>query len=352
MRSKAGFLWDVYVWGRNLHIVLIIARRQLSSGSTMTLLFPLTVGNLLCWFNWIFWLLLTLSIIFSFSQGYQSVLASVTMHWIDFVLIYLITHSFSESEMFSLMWMTYLIEFFKVLCWVLCYNYSLYTSPLGDIARSYGLCYHFFADDTQLFLSFETSSAEDLSICKSTIEECIREIELWMLANKLKLNSNKTEILAFAPSYCPHPALNNLVIVSETVDCSTTAKNTGVIFNNSLSMLTHVTAVCKSPFFHLWNIFKMHKFLSYGTCKILIHAFIMSRIDYCNSLLYGHLKCILQRLQTVLNGAAGLIHLSSRCKHVTPLLIQLHWLPIEQRITFKIAVIRFKALHGSTSLSS
>ena len=96
----------------------------------------------------------------------------------------------------------------------------------------------------------------------------------------------------------------------------------------------------------------MHKFLSYGTCKILIHAFIMSRIDYCNSLLYGHLKCILQRLQTVLNGAAGLIHLSSRCKHVTPLLIQLHWLPIEQRITFKIAVIRFKALHGSTSLSS
>ena len=72
-----------------------------------------------------------------------------------------------------------------------------------------------------------------------------------------------------------------------------------------------------------------------------------SRIDYCNSLLYGQPKCILQRLQSVLNSAARLIHLSSRCEHVTSLLIQLHWLPIEHRITFKIAVITFKALHGS-----
>ena len=61
----------------------------------------------------------------------------------------------------------------------------------------------------------------------------------------------------------------------------------------------------------------------------------------------GQPKCILQRLQSVLNSAARLIHLSSRYEHVTPLLIQLHWFPIEQRITFKIAVITFKALHGS-----
>jgi len=172
-------------------------------------------------------------------------------------------------------------------------------------------------------------SAEDLSICKSTIEDCVRDIDLWMLANKLKLNIDKTEILVFLSCYCPRPTLNNLVIASETVDCSTTAKNIGVIFNSSLSMLRHVTAVCKSSFFHLRNIFKIRKFLSYDTCKILTHALIMSRIDYCNLLLYGQPKCILQRLQSVLNSAAKLIHLSSRYEHVTPLLIQLHWLSIE-----------------------
>ena len=75
-------------------------------------------------------------------------------------------------------------------------------------------------------------------------------------------------IIVFSSSYRPRPALKNLVIASDTVDCSTTAKNIGVIFNNSLSMLPHVTAVCKSSFFHLRNIFKIRKFLSYDTCKL------------------------------------------------------------------------------------
>ena len=225
--------------------------------------------------------------------------------------------------------------------------YSLYTSPLGDIARSHGLSYHFYADDTQLYLSFETSSPEDLSTCTSALEDCVKDIDLWMLNNKLKLNSGKTEIIVFSSSYRTRPALKNLVIASDTVDCSTTAKNIGVIFNNSLSMLPHVTAVCKSSFFHLRNSFKIRKFLSHDACKTLIHAFITARINCCNSLLYGQPKCILKRLQSVLNSAARLIHLTSRYEHVTPLLIQLHWPPIEQRITFKIAVITFKALHGA-----
>ena len=77
-----------------------------------------------------------------------------------------------------------------------------------------------------------------------------------------------------------------------------------------LSMLPHVTAVCKSSFFHLRNIFKIRKFLSYDICKTLIHAFVTARIDYCNSLLYGQPKCILKRLQSVLDSAARLIHLT------------------------------------------
>ena len=56
--------------------------------------------------------------------------------------------------------------------------YSLYTSPLGDIARSHGLSYHFYADDTQLYLSFETLSPEDFSTCTSALEDCVKDIDL------------------------------------------------------------------------------------------------------------------------------------------------------------------------------
>ena len=97
-----------------------------------------------------------------------------------------------------------------------------------------------------------------------------------MLANKVKLNSDKAEILVFSSPNFSRPALNYLVIasdMSEAVDYSTTAKP-------SLSMVPHVTAVCKSSSFHLRNILKFRKFLSYDTCKILIHALVASRIDY------------------------------------------------------------------------
>ena len=70
-----------------------------------------------------------------------------------------------------------------------------------------------------------------------------------MLDNKLKVNSGKTEIIVFSSSYLPRPVLNSLVIASDIVNFSTIAKNIGVIFNNSLSMVPHFTAVCQSSVF-------------------------------------------------------------------------------------------------------
>ena len=111
------------------------------------------------------------------------------------------------------------------------------------------------------------------------------------------------------------------------------------------SMAPHVTAVCKSAFFHLRNISKIRKFLNTETTKSLVHAFITSKVDYCNSLLYGVPKYLLLRLQRVLNCAARIVFKSNKYDHITPLLKELHWLPIEQRIKFKIFLITFKALN-------
>ena len=136
-----------------------------------------------------------------------------------------------------------------------------------------------------------------------------------------------------------------MAISNEMVDCSSVVKNIGVLFDESLSMLPHVTATCKSAFFHLRNISKIRNFLTSDTTKTVVHAFVTSKLDYCNSLLYGQPKYVLKRLQYVQNCATRLIHQSQKYDHVTPLLINLHWFPVEQRIKFKILVITFKSLH-------
>ena len=175
--------------------------------------------------------------------------------------------------------------------------YSSYTFPLGDIARHHNMTFHFYADDSQFYISFKTCCVDDMELSKARIEACILDINLWMVQNRLKLNQDKTEVLVFSSSYRPKPGLHDLTIVEEIVSCSSTAKDIGVVLEDSISKVPHITAVCKSAFFHLRNISMIRKFLTTETTKTLVHAFVTSKIDYCNSLLYGAPKYLLHRLQ-------------------------------------------------------
>ena len=86
--------------------------------------------------------------------------------------------------------------------------------------------------------------------------------------------------------------------------------------------------------------------MSLSTTERLIHAFVTSRLDNCNSVLHGLPNYVINRLQLVQNAAARLVVLSSKHDHVSPILADLHWLPIHFRIQFKILLLTFKALHG------
>ena len=120
------------------------------------------------------------------------------------------------------------------------------------------------------------------------------------------------------------------------------AKNLGSWLEAQMNLNTHVTKYCQAAFFHLFNIRRTRKFLNYETVQILINAFVTSRLDYCNSLLYGLPATQLNKLQRVQNAAARLICIISRFDHITPNLIELHWLPIKYRINFKILQSRIK----------
>ena len=127
-------------------------------------------------------------------------------------------------------------------------------------------------------------------------------------------------------------------------------RNLGSWFDSQLSMSTHISKLCSSAFFHLHNIMisRIRKFLSAVETKSLVHAFVASRVDYCKSLLYGLPASQLSKVQRVLNTAARLVccapHFSHM--HITPLMYELHWLPLKQRIHFKILLFAFKAIHG------
>ena len=224
--------------------------------------------------------------------------------------------------------------------------YSLYTSPLGKIARYHEMSHHFYADDTQLYIAFRTSSVGDMNQSKAKLINCVKDIDSWMLSNKLKLNRDKSEVLVISSIHRPRPTLSSVDICSETVLCSTSARNIGVIVDQSLSMKPHVNAVCKSSFFHLRNIGFIRKYLTPNSAKIIIQALIVSKLDYCNSLLYGLPSYLIQNLQHIQNSAARLITQSPRFGHITPVLRDLHWLPVHLRIEFKVLLITYKALRG------
>jgi len=108
----------------------------------------------------------------------------------------------------------------------------------------------------------------------------------------------------------------------------------------------HVAALRRSCLFQLRQLRMVRSSLPLEAAKTLVHAFVSSRLDYCNSLLYGIGEGLLTKLQTVQNAAARVVTGTKKFDHITPVLRQLHWLPVRQRIIFKLAMIIFKCLHG------
>ena len=208
------------------------------------------------------------------------------------------------------------------------------------------MSHHFYADNTQLYIAFKTSSVSDMNQSKTKLINCVRDIDAWMLSNKLKLNRDKSEVLVISPIYRPHPILSSVDICNETVLSSTSAHNIGVIVDQSLAMKPHVNAVCKSSFSHLRNIGFIRKYLTPNSAKIIVQALIVSKLDYCNSQLYGLPSYLIQKLHHIQNSAARLITQSPRFCHITPVLTDLHWLPAHLRIEFKVLLITYKALRG------
>ena len=161
------------------------------------------------------------------------------------------------------------------------------------------------------------------------------------------INDAKTEFLVIGTQQqLSKLTISNIRVGDVTISSSIHVRNLGSWFDSRLCMDKHITSTCSASFYHIHNIRKISKYLSRDALVILIHAFITSRLDYCNSLFYGLPDSQLIKLQRVQNTAARIVYGASRRSHITPILRQLHWLPIYFRIQFKILLLTFKALHN------
>ena len=167
-----------------------------------------------------------------------------------------------------------------------------------------------------------------------------------MVSNKLKLNGDKTELLIINARHRPCPPIDHIDVSNFKIQPSETVSNIGLTFNRHMSLDQHVTNICKACFFHLCNIAKIREYLSTADTETLVPAFITSKLDSCNSSLYGLPKSMIGRLQNVQNSAAPLITRNKKSDRITPVMKRLHWLPIKQRIVYKILLITYKALNG------
>jgi len=180
--------------------------------------------------------------------------------------------------------------------------------------------------------------------------ECgLTDIHDWLSRRKLRLIPSKTQAMWLGSGQqLDKIDIRAVSIMSTRVSVEHTVRYLGVIFDSRLTMADHVVAVCRSGCYQFRQLRPVIHYLSADGAKAVVpvHAFISCRLDYCNSLLTGVADCLLRRLQSLQNAAARLVTGAPRREHSSPILRQLHWLPVRQRVRYKLATLAFRSLSG------
>jgi hypothetical protein len=222
--------------------------------------------------------------------------------------------------------------------------FSMYTVPLGAILRHHKIGYHIYADDTQLYLCTDPKNP---SSSLDQLRTAISDIRTWMITNKLKINDDKTEFLVITKPHLTSRMKDlKIKIGGHDIPATNSAKNLGVIFDQTLSMEKQINSVSRANLFHLRNISNVRRLLSDSASSLLIHSLVTTRLDYCNILYHGLPKKLTKKLQRIQNIAARIQTQTSSYDDVTQILFSLHWLPVRARAKYKLLITAFKAVNG------
>lgn len=226
--------------------------------------------------------------------------------------------------------------------------FLIYINDIRYLIEKYGFHYHLYADDIQIYSECNT---DNIFTVTQNFEKLLVEIDTWMSSRWLKLNESKTEAIIFGQNNLLDillPKFNGINFAGTKLQIKSKIRNIGCFMDKNLLMTDHINFITKSANYHLKKIAKIRKFIDDDIAEKLIHAFVTCKIDYQNLLLINLPAKYLNRLQLLLNSAARLISRTKKYDHITPVLFNLHWLPIKERIEYKIILLIHRTILFST----
>ena len=226
---------------------------------------------------------------------------------------------------------------------------TMYVKPLSAIIDSHSITHHSFADDIQLQMS---APLDRISELLHSMRSCICDVKAWATANMLRLNDNNTELMLVTSKRTNHLHYlpTSITIGNAQIPFKQSVKNLGFKLDCHLTMNAHVSNIARTCYFEVRRLASIRRFLTITATATPISAFVLSRIDYCNTLLFGSTHDVTSHLQRIQNYAARVILRLPMSSSIATHLKSLHWLPVKVRSAYEIACLCYHC-HSSTAPS-
>jgi len=224
--------------------------------------------------------------------------------------------------------------------------FNTYVSTLTDCIPA-SLSVSGYADDHIIKGVFNPADASDTTSCVNMIQDTLISVHNWMSANRLRMNPSKTEVTIFgSQQQLKKHNITLINVAGDMIQLGKCIKYLGVHLDASLTFKDFISNKCKISITNIRNIFNIRNYINNDTAKQLASALVLSHLDYSNSVLCGLPMSALKPLQRVQNWAARVVLCRSKYDSARDALQQLHWLPVHERIDFKVACLVYKCVHN------